>query len=80
MIKTLIFAASVLVSSFTEKDFIDCVNIYRFLNGKPEMVVVPTMEDKAPYRTDLYEDLEMYLENDTISIVKEDVQFLIRLK
>lgn len=80
MIKTLILIAGlILTPELTEKDFLDCINIYRLLNGKPEMVVDKTLNGVA-YHTDHYEDLDLYLENDTINIVKTDVEFLIHLK
>ena len=80
MIKTLILIAGLMLTpELTEKDFLDCVNIFRHLNGKPDMVVDKNLKGDA-YRTDHYEDLDLYLESDTINIVKTDVEFLIRLK
>jgi hypothetical protein len=80
MIKSLILIAGLIFTpELTEKDFIDCINIYRFLNGKPEIVVDKTLNGAA-YRTDFYEDRQEYLDYDTINVVKTDVEFLIRFK
>lgn len=80
MIKTLILVSLLLLPpTLTEKDFLDCINVFRFLNGKPEMVVVKTL-DGFTYRTNQYENLDLYLKYDTINITKVGDEFLIKLK
>lgn len=78
----LLFILLFISSQLTRDDFIQCVNLFRFINGKEDVFIDTTLNssNSSVYITNDWEELPIYLEKDTMNVVQKDSLFFIYFK